>query len=156
MQNASLAGEACYRECVWQRAPRPAKAPALVAISPAPAYAEPMAKPRKKTSKGRKAAAPRVNKSAWIRAQSSKLSAQEVVSKAKAKGIKLSRAQVYTARSTGKAAGSAAGTHEPKVAAEATSNRDLRHEFIMIAARLGTEEAQRLLDRLVDVQTPMP
>jgi hypothetical protein len=115
-----------------------------------------MAKPRKKPPKARKAAAPRVNKSAWIRAQSSKLSAEEVVSKAKAKGIKLSRAQVYTARSTAKAAASAAATHEPKAAAEASSGPDLRHQFIMIAARLGTEEAQRLLDRLVDVQTPMP
>jgi hypothetical protein len=115
-----------------------------------------MAKPRKKTPKTRKAAAPRVNKSAWIRAQSSKLSAKDVVSKAKTKGIKLSLAQVYTARSTGKKTASAAATREPKAAAEATSSQDLRHQFIMLAARLGTDEAQRLLDRLVDVQTPMP
>jgi hypothetical protein len=129
---------------------------ALVAISPALAYAEPMAKPRKKSSKVRKAAAPRVNKSAWIRGQSSKLSAQDVVSKAKAKGIKLSLAQVYTARSTGKKSASASAAPAPKAAAEPSSSQDLRHQFIMIAARLGTEEAQRLLDRLVDVQTPMP
>jgi hypothetical protein len=112
-----------------------------------------MAKPRKK--KSAKAGAARINKSAWIREQSAKLSAQEVVSKAKGKGIKLSVAQVYTARSTGKKK-----AHEQvapkKAGAELESGQDLRHQFVMIAARLGTDEAQRLLDRLVDVQTPMP
>jgi hypothetical protein len=126
---------------------------ALVAISHAAAYATPMAKPRKK--KSAKASAARVNKSAWIREQSPKLSAQDVVSKAKGKGIKLSLAQVYTARSNGKKK-----AHDQvavkKAGAELESGQDLRHQFVMIAARLGTDEAQRLLDRLVDVQTPMP
>jgi hypothetical protein len=116
-----------------------------------------MAKPRKKTSKKtRKPGAPRVNKSAWIRGQSSKLSAKDVVSKAKTQGIKLSLAQVYTARSTGKKTARAAASAAPKAASEPLSGQDLRHQFVMIAARLGTDEAQRLLDRLVDVQTPMP
>jgi hypothetical protein len=110
-----------------------------------------MAKRRKKASKS---AVARVNKSAWIRGQSSKLSAQDVVTKAKAKGIKLSLAQVYTARSTGK---KKAASVPPKAAgADMEIGQDLRHQFIVIAARLGTDEAQRLLDRLVDVQTPMP
>jgi len=34
-------------------------------------------------------------------------------------------------------------------------NSDLRHQFISIAVRIGTDEAQRLLDRLVDVETSM-
>jgi hypothetical protein len=110
---------------------------------------------------------PRVNKSAWIRSQSPTVSAKDVVGKAKAQGIKLSLAQVYTARSNAKRQGdvkvapSAAG-RPPAVAprrgpgrpAGSPSERDLRHQFVAIAVRIGTDEAQRLLDRLVDVQTP--
>jgi hypothetical protein len=112
-----------------------------------------MANARKKTS------SKPVNKSAWIRSQPEKLAAKDVVKKAKTKGIKLSVAQVYTARSTAKKTSTPKrGPHKaPKPAAAAVSGmQDLRHEFIAIAVRLGTDEAQRLLDRLVDVQTPMP
>jgi hypothetical protein len=113
-----------------------------------------MAKPRKK--KPSKASAARVNnKSAWIRGQSQNLSAKDVVSKAKAKGIKLSLAQVYTARSTGKKKAHTPAA-APRAGTDLESGQDLRHQFVMIASRLGTDEAQRLLDRLVDVQTPMP
>jgi hypothetical protein len=107
---------------------------------------------------------PKVNKSAWIRSQPGTLSAAEVVSKAKQAGIKLSVAQVYTTRSEAKrkgpravtaAAPAAAGPGRPKTKLETAAGKDLRHEFVSIAVRIGTDEAQRLLDRIVDVQTPM-
>lgn len=41
----------------------------------------------------------KLNKSEWIRSQPASLSAKEVVAKAKAEGIALSTAQVYTTRS---------------------------------------------------------
>ncbi|HKP55477.1 MAG TPA: hypothetical protein VJV78_02080 [Polyangiales bacterium] len=55
--------------------------------------------PKSKISHGE---SKRVNKSAWIRSQPTTLSAKEVVAKAKSEDIKLSVAQVYTARSTAK------------------------------------------------------
>jgi hypothetical protein len=118
-----------------------------------------MPKPRKKSS-AKSAPAKRINKTAWIRSQPPKLPAKEVVGKAKAQGIKLSLAQVYTARSSAKKLtpitkrSAAGGTSKAITAAD--GGGDLRHQFIAIAVRLGTDEAQRLLDRLVDVQTPMP
>jgi hypothetical protein len=120
-----------------------------------------------KTSKksAAKTKGPRVNKSAWIRGQAPNLSAKEVVEKAKGEGIKLSLAQVYTARSTAKrhggdskrgpgpAAGAVKrGPGRPKLLG--ASNGDLRRQFVALAVRIGTDEAQRLLDRVVDVQTP--
>lgn len=119
-----------------------------------------MAKSSKKSSS--KAKGPRVNKSAWIRSQPPALSAKEVVEKAKAEGITLSLAQVYTARSTAKRQGGATrgapaagrrGPGRPKAAATSAVSGDLRRQFVQIAVRLGTDEAQRLLDRLVDVET---
>lgn len=44
----------------------------------------------------------KVNKSAWIRALPVTMPAQDVIDKAKAQGIKLSIAQVYTTRSAAK------------------------------------------------------
>lgn len=116
-----------------------------------------------KTSKksASKTKAPRVNKSAWIRSQPPNLSAKEVVEKAKGEGIKLSLAQVYTARSTAKrqgepkrGAGAPAkrGPGRPKLVGTATG--DLRRQFVALAVRIGTDEARRLLDRVIDVQTP--
>ena len=123
-----------------------------------------MAKTSKKSAS--KAKAPRVNKSAWIRSQPPALSAKEVVEKAKGEGIVLSLAQVYTARSTAKrqgepkrgAAAAVAGRRgpgRPKGAGAPTSavSGDLRRQFVQIAVRIGTDEAQRLLDRVVDVET---
>lgn len=49
----------------------------------------------------------KVNKSAWIRSQSIDLPAKEVVAKAKKEGIRLTDAQVYTARSALKKTGGA-------------------------------------------------
>jgi hypothetical protein len=103
----------------------------------------------------------KVNKSAWIRGQPGTLSAADVVSKAKDAGIKLTVAQVYTTRSEAKRKGSRPttaakrGPGRPKGKIETNGGKDLRHEFVSIAVRIGTDEAQRLLDRIVDVQTPM-
>lgn len=102
----------------------------------------------------------RVNKSAWIRGQPTDLPAKEVLKKAKAEGIKLSLAQVYTARSTAKKAPSASGggraSAAPKRAPATLPTRsaasgDLRRQFMGLALRLGTDEAQRLLDRVAKV-----
>jgi hypothetical protein len=113
-----------------------------------------MAKPPKSPN------TPKINKSAWIRSQSANLSAADVVSKAKEAGIKLTVAQVYTTRSEAKRKGARGlkvakrGPGRPKAKAEANGGGDLRHKFVSIAVRIGTDEAQRLLDRIVDVQTP--
>ena len=107
---------------------------------------------------------PKINKSAWIRGQPGTLSAADVVSKAKQAGIKLSVAQVYTTRSEAKRKGTRAAASGAAVAPRGVGRpkakldmavKDLRHEFVSIAVRIGTDEAQRLLDRIVDVQTPM-
>jgi hypothetical protein len=127
-----------------------------------------MAKTSKKASAKTKGA--RVNKSAWIRNQPPALSAKEVVEKAKGEGITLSLAQVYTARSTAKRSGQGAGRRSggASVAAAAIGKRgpgrpkgsgtsqisgDLRRQFVTLAVRIGTDEAQRLLDRVIDVET---
>ncbi|MET0385040.1 MAG: hypothetical protein ABW321_03725 [Polyangiales bacterium] len=127
-----------------------------------------MAKTSKKSSKPK---AGRVNKSAWIRSQTSSLSAKEVVEKAKGEGITLSLAQVYTARSTAKRQGEPArgsgsisgigkrGPGRPKRAGAAggavgglSASHDLQRQFIAIAVRIGTDEAQRLLERVAQGQ----
>jgi len=121
-------------------------------------------KPKKKSAAK---SSPRVNKSEWIRNQPATEPAKDIVAKAKADGIKLSLAQVYTARSAAKKkAGRIGKPGRPKGSKSVTnvasavaaiklkSNDDLRHQFIRIATRIGTDEAQRLLDRLIDVQTP--
>ena len=104
----------------------------------------------------------KINKSAWIRNQPNSMPAADVVSKAKEAGIKLSVAQVYTTRSEAKrksrpeaAAAAAPRIHTSKRKFEVPNAKDLRHQFVSIAVRIGTDEAQRLLDRIVDVQTPM-
>ena len=120
-----------------------------------------MAKPKKKAAT--KTSTGRVNKSAWIRSQPASLSAKDVVDKAKSEGIALSLAQVYTARSTAKrqqpeskrsaAVASAPDTRRlPKLGPPPAVSGDLRREFMVLAVRIGSDEAQRLLDRIVDVQ----
>jgi hypothetical protein len=120
-----------------------------------------MPKTSKKTSARTKG--PRVNKSAWIRNQAPSLSAKEVVEKAKAEGITLSLAQVYTARSTAKRQGEPArgsvggglikrGPGRPKSSGSIAISGDLQRQFLAIAVRIGTDEAQRLLDRVVEGQ----
>jgi hypothetical protein len=109
---------------------------------------------------------PRLNKSEWIRSQPPTAPAKDIVSKAKAEGIKLSLAQVYTARSAAKKKagrigkpGRPKGSSNANVSVKAIGLKskvsdDVRHEFVKIAMRIGTDEAQRLLDRIIDVQTP--
>ena len=109
---------------------------------------------------------PRLNKSEWIRSQPPTAPAKDIVSKAKAEGIKLSLAQVYTARSAAKKkAGRIGKPGRPKgsgnanvsvkaIGLKSKVSDDVRHEFVKIAMRIGTDEAQRLLDRIIDVQTP--
>ena len=119
-----------------------------------------MARTAKKTAT--KTGSGRVNKSAWIRSQPASLSAKEVVDKAKSDGIALSLAQVYTARSTAKrrpdtnagkqTTGSKRGPGRPKAVESKAASGDVRRQFMVLAVRLGTEEAQRLLDRVADVQ----
>ncbi|HKU39507.1 MAG TPA: hypothetical protein VJR89_15215 [Polyangiales bacterium] len=110
--------------------------------------------------------APRVNKSEWIRNQPATAAAKDIVAKAKSEGIKLSLAQVYTARSAAKkkagrigkpgrpkGSGSAASSASAVAAIKLKPNDDLRVSFVKLAMRIGTDEAQRLLDRVIDVQT---
>lgn len=94
----------------------------------------------------------RLNKSQWIRSQAKSLSARDVVDKAKAEGITLTLPQVYTARSTAKRTKAAGRSAAPAQARKGSAKRgkgDLRHQFAVLAMRLGTDEAQRVLDTLV-------
>ena len=72
-----------------------------------PWWTSPMPKASKISSSSK------INKSAWIRSQPSSMSAKDVFAKAKEEGIKLSIAQVYTARSTAKKAGKAKANGKP-------------------------------------------
>jgi hypothetical protein len=121
-----------------------------------------MAKKNKKTSVKQRAG--RVNKSAWIRSQPASLSAKEVVDKAEGEGIALSLAQVYTARSTAKRRPDAGarsqvtatkrGPGRPKaIEAKKAISGDLRRQFMVMAVRIGTDEAKRLLERIADVES---
>jgi hypothetical protein len=94
----------------------------------------------------------RINKSQWIRAQPRSLSAREVVDKAKAEGISLTLPQVYTARSTAKDKGAkplTAAAPAGRTRSVKRAKDDLQHQFTSLAMRLGTDEAQRVLDTLV-------
>ena len=106
----------------------------------------------------------RLNKSAWIRSQAASLSAREIVDKAKAAGIGLSLAQVYTARSSAKrqpnatkrAVVATAARVKASPAARASKlggSADLRSQFIALAMRIGSDEAKNLLKRLVSGDT---
>lgn len=98
----------------------------------------------------------RLNKSRWIRSQPTSLSAREVVDKARAEGIALTLSQVYTARSTVKSAATTRGPSPASPASEGVAKRgkgDLRHQFAVLAIRLGTDEAQHVLDELVARRT---
>lgn len=112
----------------------------------------------KTTKAAAKSKTRKVNKSAWIRSQPESLSAKDVLNKAKGEGIQLSIAQVYTARSTAKkqpaqAAPAKRGPGRPKGSPQkAAVSGDLRRQFMVLAVRLGSDEAKRLLDRIVDVQ----
>lgn len=120
-----------------------------------------------KVSKSKSAASAKgsVNKSAFIRSVPLSTPANDVVKLAADKGIKINAGLVYAVRSSDKNKGGAPKRkpgRPPKSAASAQPNTlkiptppkgDLRHQFVSIAVRIGTDEAQRLLDNLVDVQT---
>ena len=97
----------------------------------------------------------RINKSAWIRKQAKKLSAKEIVAKAKAEGISISEAYVYVARNNAKNASS-----KPAVAKLGRSRKvdaqtsDAQRQFLALVVRLGTDEAQRLLTNAPTMATP--
>ena len=96
---------------------------------------------------------PTINKSAWIRSQPESMSAKEVMEKAKAEGIKISLAQVYTARSNAKKAGQRAGSkpRAPAAAgagARARSARDDELEFRRLVLSIGLARAETYLNEL--------
>ena len=118
---------------------------------------------KKKPGRPKKAAAAapvatgnKVNKSAWIREQSSDLSAKEVVEKAAQLGIELSLAQVYTARSAAKTGGKSASKASSPVKASAAARAKVRmtepgsprQEFIRLATRLGTDAMRAMIDEM--------
>lgn len=88
----------------------------------------------------------RLNKSQWIRSQSSTLGAKEVVDLAAKQGITLSLQQVYTARSAAKRV--KAPVEKAASARVSTRAQDPKQEFCRLAVRLGTDEAQRILSQL--------
>jgi hypothetical protein len=108
-----------------------------------------------------------INKSAFIRSIPLTTPANDVVKLAAEKGIKINAGLVYAVRSSDKNKGGAPKRkpgRPPKSASaqpampntvklSVPSKGDLRHQFVSIAVRIGTDEAQRLLDSLVDVQT---
>ena len=110
----------------------------------------------KKSSKGK--ASPKVNKSARLRAQAADAPAADLVKTAKAKGIKLTRSAAKKTKGPvakrGAKAKAVASKSKP-VSKAPELGPDARHQFVALAMRIGTGEAQRLLDAIVDVQTPV-
>jgi hypothetical protein len=90
----------------------------------------------------------RLNKSAWIRGQSATMAAKEVVAKAKTVGIKLSLAQVYTARSAAKSANVRPGRSTGKRVKgkagrpSARSDSDSEMAFRRLALAIGLPKAE--------------
>lgn len=120
-------------------------------------------KSKAKPASKRGASASGANKSAFIRSVSVSMPANDVVKLAASKGIKINAGLVYAVRSSDKSkvgapkrkpGRPAKGEGQPNTRAlKVPSPDDLRHQFISIAVRIGTDEAQRLLSNLIDVQT---
>jgi hypothetical protein len=87
----------------------------------------------------------RLNKSEWIRRQPVSMTAKDVVAKAKDEGISLSLAQVYSTRYTSNKPGKKTNGHS-------NASPDVRQDFVRLAMRLGTDEAQRLLTQVLERQ----
>jgi hypothetical protein len=90
----------------------------------------------------------RVNKSAWIRALPHSMAAKDVVDKAKAEGIKLSIAQVYTTRSAAKKSGKrgmSARRGRPPGAAAGGNDQIL---FRRLVLSIGLPKAEAYLNEL--------
>jgi hypothetical protein len=102
-----------------------------------------------------------VNKSAFVRSLPSSLSAAEVISRAKLKGIKLSAAQVYTIRANARRKGADVSVL-PRLRGElpgAVSPRgrrggaDSESAFLLMALELGLMRAEGILGSLRDRAT---
>src|SRR6185436_12046667 len=95
----------------------------------------------------------KVNKSAWIRSQPASMTANEVVAKAKGRGIKLSPAFVYVVRANSKSkknkpAGARRGPRRPrKNAAPAMASAHEGAEGLLraAAAEVGLSRAMEIL-----------
>jgi hypothetical protein len=89
----------------------------------------------------------KVNKSAWIRALPHSMPAKDVVEKARAEGIKLSIAQVYTTRSTAKKLDTspARGRGRP-ASGGGMANEELAFRRLVLA--IGLPKAQAYLSEL--------
>ena len=88
-----------------------------------------------------------LNKSAWIRSQSPTMAAKDVVAKAKAEGIKLSIAQVYTARSSAKSklGGNRQQRRPGRPAAKRSSDSTDVQDFRRLVLKIGLNRAEELL-----------
>lgn len=93
-----------------------------------------------------------VNKSAFVRSLPSSLSAAEVIEKGKAKGIKLSAAQVYTIRANARRKGPDTDTARVLRAATGKGGRGRADgkeaEFVAAALDLGLARAEALIRAL--------
>jgi hypothetical protein len=103
----------------------------------------------------KRAGASKVNKSAWIRALPTTMAAKDVVDKAKAQGIKLSIAQVYTTRSVAKKKGGVGGGTKRVSAKPARASRrstggggDDQLAFRRLVLSIGLPKAEAYLSDL--------
>jgi hypothetical protein len=115
--------------------------PAIVSHDPRPATA---------SSKTRRAA--NINKSAFVRSLPASLSAAAVIDRGKAKGIRLSAAQVYTIRANARRKGDddvkvpSGGRSKLRRSGRASEAKEA--EFIATALDLGLARAEALIDAL--------
>jgi hypothetical protein len=105
---------------------------------------------------GRAAAGAGINKSAFVRSLPGALSAAEVIEKGKAKGIKLSAAQVYTIRANARRKGPEtesprtprAGGREAGRTGRGRTSEGKEAEFVEAALDLGLARAEALIRAL--------
>jgi hypothetical protein len=126
-----------------------------VITPPMPKKKKPEAPKPKETAAAPK---PTVNKSGWIRDQDSHLSAKELVELAAAEGIKITDAQVYTARSDAKkrakleaaeAAGARPAAAGPKAAkASGDAEAELRRQMMSLIFEYGRRAVRSMLEEL--------
>jgi lambda repressor-like predicted transcriptional regulator len=92
-----------------------------------------------------------INKSAFVRSLGSDLSAADVIAEAKAKGITLSAAQVYTIRANARRKGEVGGARAKPAAVSgraASSGGTTEAAFVRIALELGLIRAESILGSL--------
>lgn len=106
--------------------------------------------PRKASPKKSKptAAAKKVNKSAWIRAQPSTMSAADVVAKGKVEGIALTANQVYTTRSNAKTAKTFKGKSASKGKKPAAIGGNAEQLIRRAALMVGIEGIESLVKKI--------